>query len=244
MRKIFIAAIILTALLIGNTSAEKIIPRPEVYDAESLGAAWATDETNHADSIYYTRPDFYNMTSTADRIILTQYPTYQQMTEYSCGPCCALTVLYYYDNRDFDEPTLVKSMKTKPLRGTSLGNMVNFFKDIGWDVRSRLDTPPLADEEIFREFVKENLTQGKPIMVENVDYGGHWRVIIGYDTLGTESVFDDVLIFANPFDTSDHNQDGYSVEGLDKFFSMWFDHAMLPKNERHQPWLIATPRRI
>ena len=33
--------------------------------------------------------------------------------------------------------------------------------------------------------------------------------------MGTENLRDDVLIFADPFDTSDHNQDGYTVGSLD-----------------------------
>jgi hypothetical protein len=36
------------------------------------------------------------------------------------------------------------------------------------------------------------------------DWGGHWQVIIGYDTMGTEVEQDDVLIVADPYDTTDH----------------------------------------
>ena len=87
-----------------------------------------------------------------------------------------------------------------------------------------------------------NLSAGKPVIVENVEWSGHWRVIIGVDTMGTAELDDDVLIFADPYDTTDHKQDGYTIGSLDRFYSMWFDHSMLPKRERNQPWLIATPR--
>lgn len=240
MRKIFAAAILLTALLIGNVSAEKI-PEPAADDPE--GATAAPAAINHPDSIYYTHIDCSSLTSTDDRIILTDYPTYQQTTGYSCGPAAALTVLYRYGNRDFDEATLINRMNTKPHIGTSLSNMIKFFRDIGWDVQSSLDTPPIEDEEAFCEFVKRKLIQGKPIIVDNIEWGGHWRVIIGLDTMGTGNLYDDVLIFADPFDTSDHNQDGYTVGSLDRFFSMWFAHDLLPKSEHYQPWLVATPRR-
>ena len=244
MKKILTAALLLTGLIVGNASAKKFIPHPESYDPESVGAAFYSAEINHPDSLYYTYPDFYEMTSTDDRIILTHYPTYQQMTGYSYGPSCALMVLYYYGNRDFDETTLVKRMKTNTEVGTSLGNMVKFFKSIGWDVQSGLDTPPFKDKFAFQKFVIKNLSAGKPIMVENVEFGGHWRVIIGVDTMGTDdNIRDDVLIFADPFDTNDHNQDGYTVGSLDRFYFMWFDYAMLPKKERNQPWLIAIPKK-
>ena len=80
-----------------------------------------------------------------------------------------------------------------------------------------------------------------PIMVENVEWGGHWRVIIGYDTMGTNNTLDDVLILVDPYDTCDHKQDGYVVNNGEKFFSMWFDHSMLPEEQKEQPFIIARP---
>lgn len=232
MKKFFATAILSTALLIGCASAEEVV--------DYGGAAVAPKEINHADSIYFTHPDFYNMTSTGDRIILPHYPTHQQESDFSCGPACALTVLNYFGNRDFDEATLVKCMETKPHAGTSLSNMIKFFKELGWDIQSSLDVVPMEEED-FQKFVAENLSAGKPIIVENIEWGGHWRVIIGCDGMGTEKLCDDVLIFADPFDTSDHNQDGYAVESLERFHSIWFARDLLPEAEHNQPWLIATP---
>lgn len=231
--------------LINSAFAEelKIIPQCEIFDKESLGAAFSPAENNHEDSIYFAQPDFYNMTSNDHRIILTHYPTYQQTTEYTCGPAAALTVLYYYGNKNYDEKSLCKEMKTKgyPI-GTNPKNMVNFFKKTGWEVQSNLDGTHFDDYEEFKNFVIKNLRLGRPIMVENVEWGGHWRVIIGFDDMQTESTLDDVLIFADPYDTSDHKQDGYSVGNAERFFSMWFDHFMLPKNQREQPFIIAYPK--
>lgn len=229
MKKFFAAVILLTALFVGTAYAE-----------DGFTPAAAPAEINHSDSIYYPHLDFFNMTSTDDRIILTNYPTFQQTTKYTCGPASALSVLYYFGNQDFNEAMLAKRMKTKPEIGTSLGNMVKFFKEIGWKVQSSLDKPPM-DRDEFQKFVVKNLSLGKPILVENVEFGGHWRVIIGYDSMNTEILRDDVLIFVDPFDTSDHKQDGYSVGSFDRFYWMWFDHNMLPKRERNQPWLIASP---
>ena len=231
MKRFFICAL-LAMLLIGTACAA---------EEESFGATAVPAEINHPDSVYYPQIDFYNLPATADRIILTHYPTCQQTTEYSCGSAAALTVLKFFGRNDFDEATLIKLMKTKPEVGTSLGNMVKFFKEIGWNVQSSLDTPP-PDEVEFQKFVVKNLSQGKPIIVENIEWGGHWRVIIGYDTMGTENLEDDVFIFADPYDTSDHNQDGYTVGSFDRFYSMWFDRNMLPKSERNRPWLIAVPK--
>ncbi len=158
MKKFLIAAL-MTTLFTGTACAE---------EQEPSGAAAAPAEINHADSIYYAHPDFYEMPSTDTRIILPHYPTYQQTTEYSCGNAAALTVLHYYGNRDFDETTLIKRMKFKPRVGTSLSNMLKFFRDIGWKVQSSLDRPPM-DEDAFQKFVVRNLAAGRPIMVENVE---------------------------------------------------------------------------
>ena len=95
--------------------------------------------------------------------------------------------------------------------------------------------------EEFQKFVCENLSAGVPIMVENVEWGGQWRVIIGYDTMGTKNSLDDVLILVDPYDTCDHKQDGYVVNNGEKFFSMWFDHSMLPEEQKEQPFIIARP---
>ena len=140
--------------------------------------------------------------------------------------------------------SLVTEMKTKgyPI-GTNPHNMVNFFKKIGWQVESSLDSLTFDDYDTFKEFVCKNLRQKTPIMVENVGWGGHWRVIIGYDTMGTAEIIDDVLIMADPYDTCDHCQDGYVVVNGEKFFSMWFDHFMLPKKQRNQPWIVARPQK-
>lgn len=221
-------------LFVGCASAEEVV--------DDGGAAAAPKEINHADSIYFTRPDFYNMTSSGDRIILTHYPTYQQKSDFSCGPACALTVLNYFGNKDYDEEILRKAMNTKPYIGTSLSNMIKFFKGIGWKVLSSFDRPPMQEND-FQKFVVKNLSEGKPIIVDNIEWGGHWRVIIGYDGMKTENEFDDVLIFADPFDTSDHNQDGYAVGSLERFYSMWFARDLLPEAEHNQPWLVATPKR-
>ena len=113
----------------------------------------------------------------------------------------------------------------------------------GWQVTSSADkdkTPQNTQE--FKAFVVEHLKRNVPIMVENVDWGGHWRVIIGYDTMGTDDITSsDVLIMADPYDTADHLQDGYVVVPAEKFFYMWFDSHLFAAGDRKQQWLAAEP---
>lgn len=230
------------AVLIAAIFAMKFSVAQADDDYEKYIPTNAPPEMNHEDSIYFAHPNFYEMTSDDDRVILTHYPTYQQTTLYTCGPACALTVLNYFGEKNFDEMTLAKEMKTHSTRGTSPENIVNFFQKIGWQVKSSLTTAPLADYEEFRDFILRNLRLGRPIMVENVELAGHWRVIIGYDGMKTETTFDDVLIFADPYDIGDHKQDGYTIGSVARFCEMWFDHNLFPKNQRLQPWVVAYPK--
>ena len=237
--KKFLAISIATIGTIGTLLATSNLSCAE--DVE--GAQAAPAEINHSKSIYFTSPNFYKMKSNSTLTILNHYPSYQQSTEYTCGPAAALTVLRYFGNNDFNEKDLEREMKTQgyPI-GTSLSNMVTFFESIGWNVSSSLDIRSFENYEAFQDFVVGNLKLGHPIMVENVEWGGHWRVIIGYDSMNTDSSLDDVLIFVDPYDTSDHSQDGYAIGNGERFFAMWFDHSMLPESEREQPWIIAFPK--
>ena len=244
MKKICTA--LLSGMLLSSVAmaqAPRVIPYPDGLDTKTEGASSAPADINHKGSKYFSQLDYYNMKSTKDLTILSHFPTYQQSTEYTCGPAAGLTVLYYFGNTQYDEMSLAKEMKTQgyPI-GTNPQDMAEFFKRIGWHVESSMDGISFDTYEAFRDFVLKELKAGHPIMVENVEWGGHWRVIIGYDTMGTEATLDDVLIFADSYDTCDHLQDGYAVGSSWKFYSMWFDHYMLPDAQRNQPFIVAYPQ--
>ncbi len=224
----------------------KVIPYPAGYVTNSEGASSYNGLGNVAKSPYYSQPDVYNLKGSDSLLILEKYKTYQQTTEITCGPAAALTVLNRYGNTAWDELKIAGIMETKPLIGTDTQGMVRFFRRIGWEVQSSLSKvekngASFATVKDFKAFVEANLKNGTPIMVENIDWGGHWRVIIGYDTLGTDATADDVLIMADSYDTADHFQDGYVIVPVEKFYYMWFDAHMLPKGQQNQQWLVAKP---
>lgn len=55
-------------------------------------------------------------------------------------------------------------------------------------------------------------------MVDWEDWRGHWQVAIGIDTCNTDDPYDDVLIMADPYDITDHYQDGYYLVPFGRFF--------------------------
>jgi hypothetical protein len=130
--------------------------------------------------------------------------------------------------------------------GTSTEGMVKFFRHIGYHVRSSLDRKPgerIRTEEEFQNWVLTSLKAGAPIMVEWLDWSEHWAAIIGYDSLGTDAVEDDVLILADPYDVGDHFQDGYHIFPAMRFFYMWRDIRYEQGTDiSEQQWLIAAPR--
>lgn len=95
----------------------------------------------------------------------------------------------------------------------------------------------------FAPYVQAELRKNRVILVEWTRWDGHWSIIIGYDDGGTPSFTgDDQLITADPFDTLDHQQDGYSVVPMQGFFFLWHDRSIAPKPYQLQPFLAIGER--
>jgi hypothetical protein len=67
---------------------------------------------------------------------------------------------------------------------------------------------------LFIDFLK----QGAPVIIGTNEWGGHWQIVIGYDTKSTETTADDVLVLADPYDRTDHREDGYIVYPLENLY--------------------------
>ena len=95
-------------------------------------------------------------------------------------------------------------------------------------------------EETKLSFMKEQIQSGYPVIIGWNDWGGHWEVAIGYDTMGTEHEGDDVLIFADPFDTTDHNQDGYGVINAERFICNFTFYDFFPADHLRNKCFIIV----
>lgn len=96
-----------------------------------------------------------------------------------------------------------------------------------------------AKDSYFVKWLTGHLENDRPIMVEWTDWDGHWQSIIGYDNNGTPGIGDDMLIFADPYDTSDHWQDGYYFYPLERWFAQWNDRNIAPKPFQLQPFIVV-----
>ena len=259
INRCFVTLCLLLTINVGSVFAqENVIPYPNGYDTKTAGASAADNMGDYANSPYFSQLDFYNMPSGGSLVLLEKFKTYQQTTEWSCGNAAAIMVLNYFGDNRYEELSIVKAMETTPLPsdgvmkkgvlyGTSTAGMVKFFQGIGYKVQSSLDsTKPngttFDDYTAWQNWVVDNLKNGRPILVDWLDWSGHWQVIIGYDTLGTDTPYDDVVIFADPYDVGDHKQDGYYIFSGLRFFYMWNDFQFQPTGHQSQQWVIAVPQ--
>ena len=103
-------------------------------------------------------------------------------------------------------------------------NLEDTISQYGYDYESKNkgfndDKVPSYDEIEFSEYIKNSLKNNESIIILSNDWGGHYTVVIGYDDMGTDNVLDDVVIIAEPFDTSDHMNDGYTIWSYERLYS-------------------------
>lgn len=202
-------------------------------------------------------------TSTA----ISNFPTLQQTTGYTCGNVSALMVMKYYGITDETEEGLAVKMHThvdSQTPGAQPGS-AKLLTDYGTNVvelhkyfSKRSDmrivassyhgespeaheniSPAFADYEQAARFFKEQLLHQRPVMVCWNAWGGHWTVVIGYDDSGTPDILDDdVLTMADPYDKIDKQCDGLFRVSLVQFYYDWFCN-MTPVPWQLQPYLVV-----
>jgi len=200
--------------------------------------AMCKKENKQPDENLQTHGDFYvtDITKGTPRqgFTLLDVDSYQQTTEYSCGPSAVVTLLDYFGKQG-DEMTIVEEMGTSTTTGTTPQQMANWLDahgfDASWHENGNLDS------------LTNNLKKQIPTLVEWSDWGGHWVLVVGYDTRNTETIWDDVIIFADPYDRHDDNMDGLTWFNAGRFYYMWYD-ALLFGTVMRQVYITATPEKL
>lgn len=250
---------------IKNFYLEEIIAAGDYLDKNGISGAAAEGverEGDHDNSPYYIFKDFYNMEDSDTLHILTNYKTLQQSTEYSCGATAFATVANWFDMlEDEDELSLFHARgKAKASDGTVVEDMQKMIEymndkyDQDWVYVSTgdLDDPEgeesyigdyclqAGDNEEWYGLIPYLLDNEIPIMIEWDEWGGHWQTIIGYDNMGTvDKTEDDILILADPYDTTDHNQDGYYVEQFERL--VYGFYSSFENTYKHNGFVAAFP---
>ena len=200
---------------------------------------------DHADSPYFAHPDYYHMQSSDTLTILTGFQTMQQTSEWACGVTSTLMVLNWYDRLgDWNEESLAAlrhSLEGTGLAGypgTTLRQAMDIFDGVGgFTYTTNLDYED-PSSEVWMDTIQGWLAEGKPVMVCWNDW-----VIIGYDTMGTETQEGNKLIVADPYDTTDHCQDGYGVLMAERFLYNFSMYGAFPEEEGGSDFLflVASP---
>ena len=227
----------------------------EPVDGEIGAAASMLDWGNVDDSPYFKSIDYYDGTGISDTLVLLDhFKTYQQTSERSCGAASVLMVLNYLTGEAPGEDTLDKEMDIRYLDnvredgsyGATTASVAEALRTRGFKVQSSADTQDedgysFHSEQDLTQFMTDQLKAGYPILMENVEWGGHWMVLIGYDNMGTPDIMlDDVVVFADSYDTSDHCQDGYHTMSFERYVSQWFDHQVMGENEKNQQYVTIV----
>lgn len=196
---------------------------------------------NHKDSQYYPTNDFYNMKSNWSLHILSHYKSFQQTEEYSCGCAAVLSVFDCYWIDGYDEMSICESIWASELTWTSPDWIISFIDEI-WlkHFNHTGDDNHFSTPEDFEDYIIVKIDSWFVTLVDWLDWWWHWQVIIWIDTMGTEDVYDDVLIMADPYDTTDHNQDWYYVVPLARFFYMW-EEGSFTETKYKQPFITIFP---
>ncbi|GHT29576.1 hypothetical protein AGMMS49574_06710 [Bacteroidia bacterium] len=191
------------------------------YDPE-LKLGGAAHHERHSDvreSPYYKSPDFFRLKSDSSLTLVEGFKTIQQATGITCGPASVLMVLEHFGKRGSLNEKHLKALRGTDQDTTYLRHLLNIFDAVGdFAYASTYDYPEVNPQSLPPDFFLDYLRRGIPVIVGTNEWGGHWQVIIGYDMLGTPYTADDVLILADPWDTTDHNQDGYVITSLEHFY--------------------------
>ncbi|MDD4137420.1 MAG: C39 family peptidase [Methanoregula sp.] len=188
---------------------------------------------------YYTGINFDTLKSNDHLTVIPLKSYRQQVTNYSCGAVAAMTVMSYYgkpaNNTDAEEILIAHEMNRNVTDRTGINpeQLSSWFSRNGWNATWGTGGS--------RQMLLDNLKAGVPTVIEWIDWGGHWVVVVGYDTRGTENIWDDVIIVADSVDCHDDREDGITYANYGEFDAMWFDAHYFPDNMSNRAYVIAVP---
>ncbi len=205
---------------------------------------------------WYPKIDFSKLKSTKGFFFIEGLKGYQQSTEYTCGPAVLLSLAKYYKIQGIEENkktemkiaeeagtlSLEDALKMEKRAGTELDKMVKWLNSHGF--KAKIEFEDKGDGSGFKK-LQENIEKGIPTIVEWANLMGHWVIVVGIDTRGPKHPWDDVIIFADPYDKYDGKEDGYSYINASVFYWLWYDDASLFEKAPHKimwrPMITAIP---
>jgi len=186
---------------------------------------------------YHKIVDVYNLQSTQSRTILSNFKTFQQTMASSCALVSLMVTLNYYGydvKEEYNEVAIVNAYQTLHNvnitgQGTNAGKRVALLQSWGFTAENNTTTTNkqyrFPTYQSFVEFATGHLSLGRPIPIAWTPIGNHGVVLIGYDSMGTDYIYDDVVFIADSADNWDNYTDGYNVVSAPLFYRHFYGNA-------------------
>lgn len=253
-----------------TSTSTKPCPTPEPIDNNSLlplngqtyadrieGAFPSIGKFNHINSRYYPQIDLYNAKSSGSFKIIEGVRVYQQTSEFDDIACLGVSVANYYGIPNINETYMLEitnigtdeKLNTHNQTWTYAEDAAEGFKKIGINSELKKDHPNLEmaeSEASFRDWLEDCIDKGDFLLLATNDWGSHYQMVIGLDTMGTTETEDDVVITADTYDTSDHRMDGYNIWSLERLYHLWCTpvrHLMSHHDAEFQFIRLINPKR-
>jgi predicted double-glycine peptidase len=190
--------------------------------------------------------NFYEM-KPSNHFISLGVNGYQQTENWTCGPSAVMSLMNWYgklSNEEMNHETEIKIAKnigTTDTYGTRAADMAKWLNENGFDATVKTDGTV--------ENLIESLKNKHPVIIEWVDWGGHWVVLTGcYEKTAGKVSIGDTFFFADPathwISPKNENPNGISSFATDRFNEMWFDYPSERTFNKHVDgiYIIAVPK--
>jgi hypothetical protein len=165
------------------------------------------------DKSYYLQYSGYHVPNPPKHLVLYNVSSYQQTTNYTCGPSVVMTLLQHYGKLNMSQMTqetemrIAREMHTTVL-GTSQQDMVDWLRKNGFRVA--------YGQNVTLNMLIDNLDRGIPTIIAWNDLNEHSMLVIGYHAEGeTPTGNKDVIFVADPSSSSYIEDKGTTIYGVD-----------------------------
>ena len=193
--------------------------------------------------VYLKNYDGYHVPSPHKHLVLTNVYSYQQTTNYTCGPAVVMTLMLHYgklspaDMNHETEMRIANEMGTTML-GTSQPAMVAWLSKNGFSVRSGNDAT--VDTLI------NNINRGLPTIIAWNDFSEHSMLVVGYNSDGvTPTGSKDVIFTADPASSGYIEENGNTIRGIDSLSPDQLELNEVNAKSFQAPsgmYIVAVPR--
>lgn len=166
------------------------------------------------DRLFYLNYEGYHVPNPPKHLVLYDVYSYQQTTNYTCGPAIVMTLMHRYGKlKDSEmnratEMRIANEMGTTMVDGTSQIKIAEWLKQHGFSVS--------YGQNVSIDMLIDNINRGVMTIIVWNDINAHAMMVIGYHA---EKAFpsgdDDVIFTADPASSGYIVENGHTLYGID-----------------------------